>query len=64
MKNDVKKSSGLSFAEVLQLIFIVLKLCKVIDWKWVWVLCPTWITAIFVIILVIIFNITAGGRNG
>ncbi len=64
MKNDVEKSPGLSFAEVLQLIFIVLKLCKVIDWKWVWVLCPTWITAIIVIVLVIIFNITAGGRNG
>lgn len=64
MKNDVEKSPALSFAEVLQLIFIVLKLCKVIDWKWVWVLCPTWITAIIVIVLVIIFNITAGGRNG
>ena len=64
MRNDVKKSAGLSFAEVLQLIFIVLKLCKVINWKWVWVLSPTWITLIFVVVLVIIYSLIAGGRNG
>ena len=63
MKNDVKKSSGLSFAEVLQLIFIVLKLCKVINWKWVWVLCPTWITIIFVVVILIIWNIIVGGTR-
>ena len=63
MKNDVKKSAGLSFAEVLQLIFIVLKLCKVINWKWVWVLCPTWITIIFVVVILIIWNIIAGGTR-
>lgn len=64
MKNEVKKSDGISFAEVLQLIFIVLKLCKVINWKWVWVLCPTWITIIYVVVILIIFNINVGGRNG
>ena len=63
MKNDVKKSSGLRFAEVLQLIFIVLKLCKVINWKWVWVLCPTWITIIFVVVILIIWNIIVGGTR-
>lgn len=27
---------------LLGLIFIVLKLCGVISWSWLWVLCPIW----------------------
>ena len=34
---------GIGFAGALQVAFIVLKLCKVIDWSWWWVLAPTWI---------------------
>lgn len=37
----VKESS--SIAVPLGLIFIVLKLVGVIDWAWIWVLCPFWI---------------------
>jgi len=37
------KSSGMGFVGVLQLIFIVLKLCNVISWSWALVLIPTWI---------------------
>ena len=29
---------------ILGLIFVTLKLCKVIDWSWWWVLSPWWIT--------------------
>lgn len=36
-------SGGIGFTSLLQVAFIVLKLTKVIDWKWVWVLAPTWI---------------------
>ena len=28
---------------VLTVIFIVLKLCRLIDWSWIWVLSPFWI---------------------
>lgn len=41
---ESKGSSGLGFGSVLGIIFIVLKLCKVINWSWVWVLCPFWIS--------------------
>lgn len=37
---------GLGFASVLQIVFIVLKLCKIIDWSWIWVLAPFWISVI------------------
>ena len=43
---------GMSFPSVLALVFIVLKLCGVINWSWVWVLSPIWIT--FVIGLIAI----------
>lgn len=49
MNNSSSSSSsdnGLSFASVLQIVFIVLKLCKVINWSWIWVLAPFWITMI------------------
>ena len=52
MKN--KKSSGIGFGGLLTLVFIVLKLCKVIDWSWWWVLSPIWIGIVLVILIAII----------
>ena len=37
-------SGGIGIATVLFLIFLVLKLCKVITWSWWWVLSPIWIS--------------------
>jgi hypothetical protein len=34
---------GISFAGLLTIVFIVLKLCHVIAWSWLWVLAPMWI---------------------
>lgn len=45
---------GISFGSLLTLVFIVLKLTGVIDWSWVWVLSPLWISAILILIGVII----------
>jgi len=44
-------TSGLRTSGVLQIIFIVLKLVKVIDWSWWWVFAPTWISAIISVVL-------------
>lgn len=53
--NDSKsKSGGIGFLGVLTLIFIVLKLCGVINWSWIWVLAPSWIPIILVIVIIII----------
>lgn len=35
-------SSGLSLCSLLTVAFVVLRLCKVIDWSWWWVLSPLW----------------------
>lgn len=37
------QSSGIDLGGVLLIVFIVLKLCDVIDWSWWWVLSPLWI---------------------
>ena len=51
---DKNKSTGLGFLDLLCLIFIVLKLCGVIKWSWIWVLSPLWIGLIIVILCVIV----------
>lgn len=38
-------SSGIGFTGLLTIAFIVLKLLKVINWSWWWVLSPLWISA-------------------
>ena len=52
--NKKMNSGGLSLPSVLLVIFIVLKLCHVIDWSWVWVLSPFWITLAVVLPIVFI----------
>lgn len=38
--NGVTVARGLTFIQMLQIAFIVLKLCGVINWHWLWVLSP------------------------
>lgn len=40
--NKREKSGGIGFFGLLGIAFIVLKLIKVIDWSWWWVLAPIW----------------------
>ena len=48
------EKSGIGFAGLLTLVFIVLKLVGVINWSWIWVLSPIWITTIFVILIILL----------
>lgn len=60
--NEIKVNNGTSASTLLQITFIVLKLCGVIDWPWVWVLAPLWIGIIIVIICVIVIVIIKKGE--
>ena len=53
MKNKAS-NGGIDFCGVLTIAFIVLKLCKVITWSWLWVLSPIWIPTILILIIAII----------
>ena len=48
---------GIAFGTVLGIIFIILKLCKVINWSWLWVLSPFWISWVLALIIFVIFII-------
>jgi uncharacterized membrane protein YdbT with pleckstrin-like domain len=50
-------SSGGGLSHLLGVSFIVLKLCNVINWSWLWVLSPFWITYGLIILISIIFYI-------
>ena len=39
-------SGGTDLSTILLVVFIVLKLCHVINWSWWWVLSPLWIVII------------------
>lgn len=60
---NVTATGSLGFAEVLALIFIVLKLVHVIDWPWIWVLSPIWIGLGVLGILFLIVYITVKTRE-
>lgn len=46
------------------LVFVVLKLCKVINWSWWWVLSPAWIElAFFLIAGIVVLAVYNGVRK-
>jgi hypothetical protein len=49
MSESKTTSSGIGFFGALFLVFLVLKLCKIIAWSWWWITAPLWIP--FVILL-------------
>lgn len=53
-KNNNTKSKGIGFCGLLTIAFIILKLCGVIAWSWVWVLAPMWIPLALVVLILII----------
>lgn len=52
--NGNATSGGIGISTLLLLTFIILKLTKVIDWSWWWVLSPLWIGFGIVIVILII----------
>ena len=57
-KNETVIGGNITFITLLQITFIVLKLCKVIAWKWVFVLMPLIIEGGLIIILLLFALIT------
>lgn len=45
-------SNGIGFVGALTIAFVVLKLMKIIDWSWWWVLSPLWISTLVVIVVI------------
>lgn len=45
MSNTANRSGGIGFCGLLTIVFITLKLLNAIQWSWIWVLSPLWISA-------------------
>lgn len=60
-KNNNNSGSVVSigFGGLLTIVFIVLKLCGVIGWSWLWVLAPIWIPTAIVVGIIVITVIVA-----
>jgi hypothetical protein len=53
MKETVNVNVGGLFTTLLTIAFVVLKLCHVIEWSWLWVLSPLWIPLAIVIVIIV-----------
>lgn len=66
MENKSSSSGGIGFVGLLQVAFIVLKLCGVIKWKWWQVLLPAEISIAVVVLTIVgmlIFFKKLGGKR-
>jgi hypothetical protein len=52
--SENNSSSGLGPLSLLTIVFVTLKLCRVIDWSWWWVLSPTWIVVVLMLLIIVI----------
>lgn len=60
MENTNKTTvKTIGFSGLLTIAFIVLKLCGVIAWSWLWVLAPLWIAFLLKLVVVLVVVVIA-----
>ena len=57
MEKPVASFGGITFLQLLTIVFVVLKLTKCINWSWWWVLAPLWVPVALVIAVVFICGV-------
>ncbi len=62
MKQENNNYNGVNYLHILTLIFVTLKLCGIINWKWIFVIMPSLISiglTIFLIVIALIVMLIA-----
>ena len=59
-----KRRKGMGLMGTLVILFIILKLAKVISWSWFWVFSPIWITIIIAIVFFSSILVTGRVKKG
>lgn len=59
-KKTVVKRGGVSFAGLLTILFIGLKLTGNIAWSWLWVLSPLWIGLVIALVIFLLIALGLG----
>ena len=52
--NSSAAGGGIGIGTLLFIVFLVLKLCNVIDWSWWWVTAPLWMPVCLVFLILIV----------
>ena len=60
MSNIANTIAGTGPLDLLTIAFVILKLCKVIDWSWWWVFSPIWIPLAIIVVIGILAAIING----
>jgi len=53
MSNN-EKGGGVGILTVIGVVLVILKLCGLIHWSWIWVLAPFWFPVALVIVIILI----------
>lgn len=59
MDNKDRAGGGITFVGMLTIVFVVLKLLNLVQWSWLWVLAPMWMSVALGVIVLIISLIVA-----
>jgi uncharacterized protein (DUF983 family) len=51
MSNNTSASGGIGFPGLLTVLFIGLKLTGYINWPWIWILSPMWISLLLAVVI-------------
>jgi hypothetical protein len=52
--NTNNTSGGIGFVGLLTIVFIILKLTKIISWSWWWVISPIWISIALGLLIILL----------
>lgn len=63
MKQENHNTNNINYMHILTIVFIVLKLCGVISWNWIYVILPSLISIALTIIVIIIALIVLAISN-
>lgn len=62
-KNSTSGGGGIGFMGMLAIVFIALKLMKVITWSWWWVLAPLWAPLLIIMSMMVILSFLESKQN-
>ena len=62
--NNKVKYGGVGIVSGLTLVFVILKIFNIVDWPWIVVLSPIWITSLLVLAVFIVILIAGRIKKG
>ena len=60
MNNSENGVKGIGVSGLLGVAFVILKLCHVIEWPWIWVTAPFWVPVAIVLAILLVLAILKG----